>query len=213
MLVARFRQNAAQGMTGSSYLLFSSMENEVVTPIASFYAHYTSGVVDSRSINPGQDNAVSLGNGNNGRMSVIYAATGSIDTSDERLKDNIADPSDALMRAWGKVNFKVYQFKDAIEKKGENARIHVGVIAQQIQTAFASEGLDASRYGLFCHDEWGNEYEEREDGTRVLIRAAGDRYSVRYEECLALECAYQRWRMDRLIQQINEMESVIEATM
>ena len=27
---------------------------------------------------------------------------------------------------------------------------------------------------------------------------AGDRYGIRYEEALALEAAYQRWRMDKL---------------
>lgn len=121
------------------------------------------------------------------------------------------------MRAWGKVNFKVFQFKDAVEKKGADARLHVGVIAQQVIEAFASEGLDATRYGLLCYDKWDDEYEDvevvdapeivAEDGTvthaqthieRRLVTPAGDRYGIRYEEALALEAAYQRWRMDKL---------------
>ncbi len=83
--------------------------------------------------------------------------------------------------------------------------------------AFASEGLDAARYGLLCHDEWDDEYEDVEvidepestdaDGNVIpakthiehrLITPAGDRYGIRYGEALALECAYQRWRLDRL---------------
>ena len=122
------------------------------------------------------------------------------------------------MRAWGKVNFKVFQFKDAIEKKGADARLHVGVIAQQVIEAFKSEGLDATRYGLLCYDKWEDEYEDvtvvdqpevtDEDGNittpevshveKRLVTAAGDRYGIRYEEVLALECAYQRWRLAQI---------------
>ena len=121
------------------------------------------------------------------------------------------------MSAWSKVNFKVFQFKDAVEKKGSDARLHVGVIAQQVIEAFKSEGLDAYRYGLLCYDKWEEEYEDvevvdvpevvAEDGTVTpaqthiehrLVTPAGDRYGIRYEEALALEAAYQRWRMDKL---------------
>ena len=122
------------------------------------------------------------------------------------------------MRAWSKVNFKVFQFKDAVEKKGGDARIHVGVVAQEVKAAFESEGLDASRYGLFCHDAWEDEYEDvtvvdqpevtDEDGNittpevthveKRQVTAAGDRYGIRYEEALALEAAYQRWRLAQI---------------
>jgi len=112
-----------------------------------------------------------------------YCASGQWTGSDERIKANIEDIDEAVFRAWGKVNFKVFQMRDAIAKKGEDAaRLHVGVIAQQVRDAFASEGLDASRYGLFCHDEF----------------VGGDVYGIRYSEALALECAYQRWRLDKL---------------
>lgn len=162
------------------------------------------------------DNTSSLGTSGT-RWSEIFAGTGTINTSDERDKASIVAPDEALMRAWGKVNFKVFQFKDAVEKKGADARLHVGVIAQQVIEAFASEGLDATRYGLLCYDKWDDEYEDvevvdapeivAEDGTvthaqthieRRLVTPAGDRYGIRYEEALALEAAYQRWRMDKL---------------
>lgn len=152
----------------------------------------------------------------------VFAETSSINTSDERLKANIAAPNDALMRAWGKVGFKVFQFKDAVAEKGENARIHVGVIAQEVQNAFASEGLDASRFGLFCHDSWEDEFVEKSvvdteayedlDGTfhpevrhteRVQTREAGDKFAIRYEEALALECAYQRWELNKIKERLD----------
>ena len=151
-------------------------------------------------------------------VSEVFAGSGSINTSDRRQKDNIADPSDALMRAWGKVRVQVFQFKDALAKKGDGARVHVGLVAQDVVEAFASEGLDAARYGLLCHDSWDDEYEDvevidvpavvNENGEEVepatthterrLIRQAGDAYGIRYSEALALECAYLRWRMEQL---------------
>lgn len=165
---------------------------------------------------PYEDDRFSIGNAGL-RVSEIYSSTGTINTSDEREKTSIGSIEEALMRAWGKVNFKVFQFKDAFERKGADARLHVGVIAQQVIEAFASEGLDATRYGLLCYDKWEDEYEDvevidepevvAEDGTVTpakthiehrLVTPAGDRYGIRYEEALALEAAYQRWRMDKL---------------
>lgn len=171
----------------------------------------------STNFYPSTDNAVSLGNSSH-RFSDAFLATSSINTSDSRLKTSLETPSESLMRAWGKVGFKVFQFKDAVEKKGTDARLHVGVIAQQVIEAFASERLDATRYGLLCYDKWEDRYEDieiidqvevaDEEGRiitpqkthieRRLVTPAGDRYGIRYEEALALEAAYQRWRMDKL---------------
>ncbi len=182
--------------------------------------------------------------------SAVYAGNGTIQVSDERVKENITDIPEAALRAWGKVNFKQFQFKDAVAKKGMNARIHTGLVAQQILSAFQSEGLDARRYGLFCWDEWEDKYESesvlvkpevrgqvkvvdaqaiyntvyKEDGSeeqvlvspekshmeeqvieeavyrteKKLVQPAGERYSLRYDQCLCMEAAYQRWRLDQL---------------
>lgn len=169
------------------------------------------------SVSPETTESVSLGKANR-LWAQLFASTATINTSDEREKTSIASPEEALMRAWGKINFKVFQFKDAVEKKGIDARLHVGVIAQEVKVAFESEGLDATRYGLLCYDKWGDEYEDieiidqvevaDEEGRIItpqkthiehrLVTHAGDRYGIRYEEALALEAAYQRWRMDKL---------------
>lgn len=169
------------------------------------------------SLRPNADGTASLGTGS-ARWSEIFAATGTINTSDAREKTAVSSPNDVLMRAWGKVNFRVFQFKDAVEKKGADARLHVGVIAQQVIEAFASEGLDATRYGLLCYDKWEDEYEDieiidqvevaDEEGRIItpqkthiehrLVTPAGDRYGIRYEEALALEAAYQRWKLQKI---------------
>lgn len=163
------------------------------------------------------DNSSSLGTSST-RWSEIFAGTGTINTSDARLKTSLQSPADALMRAWGKVNYQIFQFTDAVEKKGADARLHVGLIAQQVIEAFNSEGLDATRYGLLCYDEWDDQYEDvevvdqpeelNEDGeiltpavTHIEHRKvldAGNRYGIRYEEALALEAAYQRWQLNQL---------------
>lgn len=173
---------------------------------------------------PATDNTVSLGGASN-RWSNVYAESSSITTSDERDKNSIENMSDIEYRAWRKVNFKQFRFSSSIERKGEGARIHSGVIAQQIKSAFESEGLDPFKYGLLCYDEWPDEYEsvvivdepEHQDTEgnwipavthteQKLIRRAGGRYSVRYEEVLAREAAYQRWIGERNESRIAALE-------
>jgi hypothetical protein len=125
---------------------------------------------------PGSDNTVSLGTGGQ-RWSVVYAGTGTINTSDEREKQDIEALSDAECRVAAALKglIKRFRFKDAVQTKGDDARIHVGVIAQDVIAAFQAEGLDPMRYGIVCYDQW--------DATDNA--PAGDRYGVRYEELLA----------------------------
>lgn len=178
---------------------------------------------------PALDNTTSLGTATQ-RYSTVYAATGSINTSDEREKSNVSEIESSLFEAWGKVDFKLFQFNDAIEEKGETARLHVGVVAQDVSRAFASCDIDARRFGLFCYDEWGqvvdtktvvdkDGYVDSETGKTVppqthsesfVVQEAGSRYGIRYEEALALECAYQRWLGEQRDRKIAELESKLK---
>ena len=47
-----------------------------------------------------------------------------------------------------------FRWKDAVAEKGDDARIHFGIIAQDLQDAFAAEGLDAGRYAMFISSTW-----------------------------------------------------------
>lgn len=161
---------------------------------------------------------VYLGYSGNNRWKQLYATTTTIATSDERQKTSISVVPDAVLDAWGDVQWSQFQMRDAVAEKGENARLHNGLIAQRIDAVFNAHGLDASRYGLFCHDVWGAEPEERDPEGKLVreARPAGDEYSLRYEEALAMEAAYQRRRADRaearitaLEQRLNEMEAVL----
>ena len=149
--------------------------------------------IDSTGIvHPGADNTQTLGAAAY-RWSVVYAGTGTINTSDEREKQQIAALDDAERRVAVALKglVKKYKYNDAVVLKGQDARIHVGVIAQEVVAAFAAEGLDATRYALMCHDTWEAEPEELDDGGHVTSpgREAGERYGVRYDELLAFMIA------------------------
>ena len=160
---------------------------------------------------PSVDNYIDLGIGSL-RWKQLYAGTTTISTSDERMKDNIVAIPDEVLDAWGEVNWYQYQFKDSIEEKGETkARIHTGAIAQRIESIFESHGLDANKYGLLCYDEWKSEPAERDEQGNIVqpARPAGNRYSLRYEEALCMEAAYQRRRADRLEERIARLEALL----
>lgn len=137
---------------------------------------------------PFSDNAKTLGTAAL-RWSVVYAATGTINTSDGRSKQDVAnlDIAERRVAVALKGLVKKFRFKDSVQAKGDAARIHVGVVAQEVIAAFEAEGLDANRYAIVCYDEWDAEPEVNgEDGSVISpAREAGNRYGVRYEELLA----------------------------
>jgi hypothetical protein len=47
---------------------------------------------------------------------------------------------------------RVFQFVDAVAKKGDCARLHAGTIFEDVVAAFDAEGLDPMRYGIVCCD-------------------------------------------------------------
>lgn len=154
-------------------------------------------------LRPSGDNTVSFGSGSN-RVTEVFAATGTINTSDEREKEQVRDLSEAEREAALelKAAMRAFKWRDAVAEKGEGARWHFGVMAQEVQRIFERHGLDAHAYGLFCYDEWDEQPEVIEDrpalydddgvlvaeATREVVqeyRPAGNRYGVRYDQLLA----------------------------
>jgi hypothetical protein len=142
----------------------------------------TQAQIQDGTFRPFSDNTKTLGTASL-KWSVVYAGTGTINTSDKREKQDITELDDAEMRVASAIKgmVKKYRFRDAVTVKGDAARIHVGVIAQEVMTAFQVEGLDPMQYGIVCYDEWEAELDK--DSVEVL--PAGNRYGVRYEELLA----------------------------
>ena len=122
------------------------------------------------------DNVIDLGDSNK-RFKDLYATNDTIQTSDRNEKQDIAELSDAEQRVAvaAKGLLRKFRWKSAVEEKGEEARIHFGIIAQDLQAAFESEGLDAGRYAMFISSTWTDE-ETGEEKTRL---------GVRYSELLA----------------------------
>jgi hypothetical protein len=150
----------------------------------------------SGDVTPGADNTQAFGSASL-RWSELFAGTGTINTSDERVKTQITDLSDAEKRVAlaAKGMLKKFKFKDAVALKGTSARWHFGVIAQDLKAAFEGEGLDPFAYGVLCWDEWWEADVETAEGTgrRTFTTAEEapegaehfDRYGVRYEELSA----------------------------
>ena len=134
--------------------------------------------------------------------------------SDQRLKQQISEIDNNLLDAWEDVNLVQFKYNDAVDEKGDKARLHTGYVVQQIDNACKSHGVDISEYGLYCHEEYPEETEEVEveqkDGTktkeRKVIREASEHYSLRYTETLVVECAYLRKRIKELEERLEKLE-------
>ena len=146
------------------------------------------GTILNGTVNPNTDNAQTLGSAPL-RWSQVFAGNATINTSDAREKQQIAEltASEKVVAIHLKSMIRSFKFNDSVEAKGDAARIHFGVMAQDVKAAFEAEGLVAEKYSMLCYDEWPETPEERdEDGniTQAFI-AAGNRYGIRYEEFLA----------------------------
>jgi hypothetical protein len=114
------------------------------------------GITCGGIIFPSADNSYVNGGPSN-RWSVIYAGTGTINTSDEREKtwrgaltaDELAASKEIA------ASIGIFQFNEAIVEKGaDGARLHTGVKAQQAISIMQGHGLDPMRYAFVCYDEW-----------------------------------------------------------
>lgn len=100
---------------------------------------------------PGPDNTVGLGGGSN-RWSVVYAATGTINTSDPAEKQDMRPFSKAELAAARDFQFRAFRWKDAVGKKGDRARVHYGFDAQQVLDTLKKHGIDPDTFAGFCRD-------------------------------------------------------------
>lgn len=130
---------------------------------------------------PRVDNTTTLGGGAF-RWSVVYAATGTINTSDVKYKlfresnDEISAAERAAAFAI-KSSINAYQFRDALEEKSGHARFHFGVGAQAVRDILADKGLSPDDYAFLTLEQWPDQY----DG-EVLLKEAGSRWGIRYDE-------------------------------
>lgn len=109
-------------------------------------------VIDtSGNVFPGTDDAQDLGTATY-RWDDVYATNGTIQTSDEREKTDIGPLSDTEVRIAQRIKdecWKKYRWKESVSEKGEAARFHFGVIAQDVEAICIEEGLGTDSLSFF----------------------------------------------------------------
>lgn len=156
----------------------------------------------------------------NGRFHNLYSDSGTVSVSDIRKKKDYEDIPDAVLDVWGNIRWIRYKLID-----GTSNRWHTGSIAQWILQSFADAGLDARDYGIVCYESWdavaakdeiqatydeeGNEITKHQYAVEAV--EAGDMWSVRYEEMLAFEAAWNRRELARVKASMALLEDRIKA--
>jgi hypothetical protein len=109
----------------------------------------------TNAFRPSSDNVYDIGRVTL-RWDDIYATNGTIQTSDQNEKQSIQSLTSSEIAVAKRISklFKTFKWNSAVEEKGDSARTHTGVIAQDVQQAFADEGLDAGNYGMFMSNTW-----------------------------------------------------------
>ena len=179
------------------------------------------------SLSPTDDDEVSLGT-SSARYTQVFASTSAISTSDENKKTDIENIDDELLDNWKNIQWKSFKFKDAVSSKGEeNARIHTGLIAQEIMKVV--DTVDINKYGFFCYDEWDDQVDtdvitipEKRDANGNIVqqlekktvqrvtKKAGSQYSLRYQEVQAIENAYLRREIETLKSEIKKLKAILD---
>ena len=178
-----------------------------------------------------RDNTMDIGWSSN-RFDDIFATNGTIQTSDRNEKQDVAALTATEMLVAARISglFKTFRWIDSVADKGDNARTHTGVIAQDVQAAFIAEGLDSGDYALFTSATWwetqtdvpaveadeDNEIEAADAYTRTdtfdTLDEAPDgatertRMGIRYPELLAFVGAYNEQRFASIETRLAALE-------
>jgi len=127
--------------------------------------------------------------------------------------------------------FKTFKWKDKVESKGDAARTHSGVIAQEVQTAMSNAGLDATDYAFWCSNTWWEAstdvpaveadeeagIEAQDAYTRIDTYQTADeapdgatqrtRMGIRYPELLAFVGAATEQRLSNIESRLTALEA------
>lgn len=118
------------------------------------------------NIVPSSDSQQDLGYSSR-RFKDIYLSNQPSVTSDDRLKENLSNISDKLKSVARSIEVMSFKYKDRVIAKGDGARVHFGVSAQNVIRAFESEGLNPFDY--------------------ACLRVVDGHYEVVLDEILALK--------------------------
>jgi len=162
----------------------------------------------SFSMAPLTDNATSCGTASK-RWTIVYATTGTINTSDARQKTPVRSLNDLEIAAAQELASEIgaFQWLEAVEKKGSAARWHVGVTVQRVMQIMEKHSLDPFAYGLVCFDAWEDIINE--DG--VKTQEKGDAFSLRPDQLSLFIAKGQQVTMQNLASQLEEVKAQLAA--
>lgn len=188
------------------------------------------GVDASGNYQPGSDNTKSMGLPS-WRWSVVYAGTGSINTSGQADKLDVVEAS-AAEREWARLirgrGPKRYKFKDAVDAKGDAARWHFGYVVEDILADAETAGIvDPWRYAFLCRDrkivrEAYTETEMREKRRTVTVEETAIeirdgvpvqlRKSVEREERVGAMVALQDEQGNPVVREVRDEKGNVTGT-
>jgi hypothetical protein len=121
------------------------------------------------------------------RWSVVFAATGTINTSDAREKTPVRSLSASEVTASQQLANEIgaYKWLSAVAEKGDAAREHIGMTVQRAIEIMEANGLSPFTYGFICFDE--NEemsrYSFRMDELSMFI-AKGQQQAIQEQQAI-----------------------------
>tara|TARA_R100001509_G_scaffold106559_1_gene63192 strand:- start:2021 stop:3247 length:1227 start_codon:yes stop_codon:yes gene_type:complete len=153
----------------------------------------------------------------------IFATGGVTTSSDQNKKQDVASLTSAEITAAKAISklFKTFKWKHRVAEKGDAARTHTGVIAQEVQTAMTDAGLDAAHYAFWCSNTWWEKEETytNDDGkerTRIDTYDTAEeapegatqrtQLSIRYAELLAFIGAATEQRLADIETRLTALE-------
>ena len=146
---------AKDGTVHGSISCFSSELAFISGNTGLYFDDASNNIIPLTSSGGVRDDVTDLG-ASNSRFDDIFATNGTIQTSDENEKQNIATLTSAEINAAKAISalFKTFKWKSKVTAKGDAARTHTGVVAQEVQAAMSAAGLDATKYAFWCSDTW-----------------------------------------------------------
>ena len=120
---------------------------------------------------------INLGSSNR-KWKQLYAASGTIETSDRKVKTDITDMSCEQAQLFGKLRPVKYKFSN-----GDSGRTHFGFVSQDVEDALNELNLTGKDFAGFCKDLRVDDCGEAvldQDGQKIYD------YSLRYTEFIAL---------------------------
>jgi len=145
------------------------------------------------------------------RWDDIYATNGTIQTSDQNEKQQIASLTDAEIAAAKAISqlFKTFKWNNSVTEKGDAARRHTGVVAQDVEAAMTAAGLDAGDYAFFISTSWweadGETYYNADDAPEGATEY--NRKGIRYPELLSFVGAATEQRLANIETRLAALEN------